>query len=218
MVKKFLFIFVLLIVSSTWLLMQQTIRDTETKDEVLPTITPFPTTSPTITPTLYRIPIPIERARERVTKKPFGIKISPQDSPVQPERFNGYHTGTDFEIFPGEENQAVSVFAICTGQLVVKQRANGYGGVIAQQCVLNNQDVLVVYGHVNLTSVLQEHKQTITAGEKIGVLGQGFSSETDGERKHLHLGIHRGKEIILRGYVGNQAELKNWIDVEPYLS
>lgn len=45
--------------------------------------------------------IPLTDAAARITKKPFGIFITPQNSPVQPERFSGFHTGTDFEILPG---------------------------------------------------------------------------------------------------------------------
>jgi hypothetical protein len=45
-------------------------------------------------------------------------------------------------------------------------------------------------------------------------LGKGFSSETDNARKHLHLGIHKGKGINYRGYVNTQAELESWIDFE----
>ncbi|NTU99252.1 hypothetical protein HGA64_04600 [Candidatus Falkowbacteria bacterium] len=40
---------------------------------------------------------PISDALSRVTKKPFGIKVSPKNSSVSPERFTGYHTGVDFE-------------------------------------------------------------------------------------------------------------------------
>jgi hypothetical protein len=52
---------------------------------------------------------PMMRAGERVAKKPFGIFITPQSSPVQPEHFRGYHTGADFEIFPEELNVDVAV-------------------------------------------------------------------------------------------------------------
>jgi hypothetical protein len=47
---------------------------------------------------------------------------------------------------------------------------------------------------------------------KLGILGQGFSQETDEERKHLHLAIHQGSSIELRGYVQNPNLLENWID------
>ena len=40
-------------------------------------------------------PEPIGQTEERITKKPFGIKISPENSPISPERFSGYHTGID---------------------------------------------------------------------------------------------------------------------------
>src|SRR5579863_6635904 len=40
---------------------------------------------------------PISGGLSRVTKKPFGIYVTPQNSPVQPEKFTGFHTGIDFE-------------------------------------------------------------------------------------------------------------------------
>jgi len=56
---------------------------------------------------------PLDRAAERVSKKPFGIFITPQNSPVQPEKFRGYHTGADFEIFSDELDANVPVTAEC---------------------------------------------------------------------------------------------------------
>lgn len=52
-----------------------------------------------------RLAWPINSALERVTKKSFGIYVTPQSSPVSPEKFTGYHTGVDFEITPDEENK-----------------------------------------------------------------------------------------------------------------
>jgi len=182
-----------------------------------PTITFSPTITLTSTPENHIIATPISSPLERVTKKPFGIKVSPGNSPVSPERFSGYHTGVDFEILPGEENIDVPIFAICTGSLLVKKQANGYGGMMVQQCTIGNQDVTVVYGHLKLASIEAAVGQKISAGEKIGILGKGYSSETDGERKHLHLGIHKGTAINTRGYISNPGELVNWIDVLEYL-
>jgi hypothetical protein len=51
----------------------------------------------------------------------------------------------------------------------------------------------------------------------LAVLGTGFSTETDGERKHLHLGIHKGTAINILGYVQNSSELNNWVDITKYL-
>ncbi len=155
---------------------------------------------------------PLPRASERVTKKTFGILIVRATSPVQPERFAGYHTGTDFEAFPEEENGDVSVSAICPGTLLAKRMADGYGGVAVQSCVFGNEPVTVVYGHLRLSSIGRDIGDEIILGETIGVLGAGYSQETDGERKHLHLGIRRGKEADIRGYVTSEGELSGWID------
>ncbi|OHA53787.1 MAG: hypothetical protein A2991_00885 [Candidatus Terrybacteria bacterium RIFCSPLOWO2_01_FULL_58_14] len=52
----------------------------------------------------------------------------------------------------------------------------------------------------------------VAAGERIGVLGAGDTSETDGERKHLHFAILKDGAVDLRGYVQNQSELSLWYD------
>ncbi len=159
---------------------------------------------------------PLGRTGERVTKKPFGIFITPQNSPVQPEKFSGYHTGVDFETFTDEENKDVEIKAICSGKILFKNYVSGYGGVFVQGCKFENQDITVLYGHLKLSSITLVKDQELLAGDKIGVLGKGFSQETDFERKHLHLGIHLGKEINFLGYVQNKADLVNWFDVTRY--
>ena len=175
---------------------------------------PASTTPPAVTPELSA---PLSRALERVTKKPFGLKVSPQDSPVSPERFSGYHTGVDFETFPEEQQADVSVFAVCTGPLLQKRFASGYGGVAVQACKLQDQDVTVIYGHLRLASITLLPGQLLQAGEALGLLGKGFSPETDGERKHLHLGIHVGKAVNIAGYVKTPAELDSWLDAQNFL-
>lgn len=137
---------------------------------------------------------------------------------MSPERFSGYHTGVDFEIFPEEESSPVPVSAICTGPMLLKEVAQGYGGVVVQRCLLDGGSITVIYGHLKFSSVSAESGESLAAGSRIGVLGAGFSAETDGERKHLHLGVHRGSNIDLRGYVPTSAELNGWIDVSQYLS
>ena len=57
-------------------------------------------------------PFPLDRGVQRITKKPFGIFVSPSHSPIQPEKFMGYHTGTDFETFPSEKASDVVVSRI----------------------------------------------------------------------------------------------------------
>lgn len=155
---------------------------------------------------------PLDRAGERVTKKNFGQFITPQNSPVKPERFRGYHTGTDFEIFPEELNADVPVRAICDGKIAVKKIATGYGGLLVQNCELDNNPIAVIYGHLKLASVTKKAGEALAKGEKIGILGKAGSVETGGERKHLHLGVRKGSAIDIRGYVQNQAELSGWLD------
>jgi hypothetical protein len=155
---------------------------------------------------------PLDRAVERVTKKPFGIYITSKTSPVQPERFQGFHTGTDFEIFPEELNTDILISAICSGKIAVKRFASGYGGMLVQNCMLDNQPVTVIYGHLKLASISKTAGNTLNTGDEIGILGKAYSSETDGERKHLHLGIHKGNAISILGYVSSQSQLSGWID------
>jgi len=175
------------------------------------------TTSPSATPQPI-IALPLADALSRITKKPFGIYVSPQNSPVQPEHFTGYHTGTDFEIFPDELDKDVPVSAICTGKIEVKRTAQGYGGVLAQSCNLDNQPVTIVYGHLKLTSISQNVSDTLTAGENFALLGDAYSAQTGGERKHLHLGIKKGTVVDLRGYVQKESDLSGWLDFQNLIS
>lgn len=173
------------------------------------TSTPTDSSSP---PATQKFTDPLDRVSDRVTKKFFGTKVAPQSSPVTPERFTGYHTGVDFETFPDEQNTDVAIKAICDGSLKVKRTASGYGGVVVQDCVWRGHAITVIYGHLRIASVSGNVGDQIKAGDVLGVLGTGYSTETDGERKHLHLGIHNGTDINIAGYVQNQSSLSGWID------
>lgn len=150
---------------------------------------------------------PIDGFRERITKKPFGILITPETSPVQPERFRGYHTGADVEY--GDVKGEVLVRAVADGEVVVANVTQGYGGLLAIQHSLDGNPVIGIYGHVK-PSRLPRVGQTVKAGEQVAILGEGEGPETDGERKHLHFGLLKGTQLNVRGYVQNQEELKNW--------
>jgi len=160
---------------------------------------------------------PVSGGLVRVTKKPFGIYITPQTSPVQPEKFTGYHTGIDFETTPAEQNIDVPVLAACDGKLLLKKYASGYGGVAVQACLLNGANVTIIYGHLRLSSITPNIGDTLKAEQQIAVLGTGYSAETNGERKHLHFGIHKGAAINILGYVQKQADLGGWLDPAKYL-
>jgi murein DD-endopeptidase MepM/ murein hydrolase activator NlpD len=160
---------------------------------------------------------PISNALSRITKKPFGMYITPSTSPVQPERFSGFHTGVDFETFASEQNTDVTVSAVCDGKVLVKQRVSGYGGVLVQSCTINNEDVTVLYGHLALSSIALNVGDTVNPGDRIGLLGAPYSTDTDGERKHLHLGIHKGTTINYLGYVSTESALSDWVNAQPLL-
>lgn len=160
--------------------------------------------------------LPLANAKERITKKPFGIYITPSNSPISPERFSGYHTGIDYEIFDSEINTEVSVYAICTGRILEKKIVSGYGGVVIQECRLDGQSITVLYGHLDLSKIKQGIDESLKKGEKIAVLGDAFSAETGGERKHLHLGVYKGDRVDLRGYVQSESQLEDWIDFAQY--
>lgn len=156
--------------------------------------------------------LPLDRAVERVTKKPFGVLIVPQTSPVQPERFHGYHTGVDFEIFSDELNIDMPVKAVCDGRLLLKKTAGGYGGVVVESCVADGTPITVVYGHLKLASITASVGKSVAAGERLGLLGADQSIETGGERKHLHLAFHQGADVNILGYVQNKTALDGWLD------
>lgn len=179
---------------------------------------PTPTSTPETLPEPTKLGFPISNALDRVTKKTFGMEIHPETSPVPNDRFNGFHVGVDFETTEAEQDTDVPVMAVCDGPLLAKQFAKGYGGYALQSCELDGEPVIVLYGHLHLESITPNVKQELTRGETIGMLGKGHSPETDGVRKHLHLGIHKGTSIDIRGYVPTQDSVGQWLDVVPYLS
>lgn len=160
---------------------------------------------------------PLSQAAERVTKKPFGIYVTPKNSPVQPERFQGYHAGTDFEIFPKEKDAIVPVQVVCDGKLIMKRNASGYGGIAIESCELDKEPITVIYGHLNLSSIGAKTGDDLKAGDILGNLGAAYSVQTDGERKHLHLGFHKGSMINILGYVSSQSQLSDLLNPCDYV-
>jgi murein DD-endopeptidase MepM/ murein hydrolase activator NlpD len=164
--------------------------------------------APITTPENNLVP-PIQEFRERITRKPFGIYITPENSPVQPERFAGYHTGVDVEFT--DTNEDIPVFAISTGTVLTTQVVSGYGGVTVLRIEHNNEKIIIIYGHLD-PARLPAKGETVMTGEVIGYLGAGNTPQTDYERKHLHFGMHKNDSIDLRGYVATPEELTAWHD------
>lgn len=164
---------------------------------------------------------PVDGFRERIIKKSFGIFITPETSPIENDRFSGYHTGVDAEFTDVIED--VPVRAIADGTILVRAYASGYGGVVVARHIINGTSIVALYGHLDQKSFLPSSIVNVKAGDQIGILGDDHSDETDGVRKHLHFSLHpdRGDEEIspelsqridFRGYVKTQEELTNWLN------
>lgn len=165
-----------------------------------------------------KVAAPIDNWEERITKKPFGIFITPENSPVSPERFSGYHTGVDFETHDEEDNEEIVVKSVCDGEILQVQEVQGYGGVVIQSCEINNEKVTVLYGHLNIKSEKTvKVGDNVEAGNEISILADENSRLSGFERKHLHIGIHKGEEIIYIGYVDIEDKLENWLNIETLL-
>ena len=128
---------------------------------------------------------PIENGGSRATPLHFGMYVTPTspDNPIHPpERFIGYHVGTDFETTPAESGAVISVYAVCTGTGSYSGFAAGYGGLITEQCTLKDEQVTMLYRHLALAS-LPKQGVALIKGQKIAELGAAKSHDTDGNRK-----------------------------------
>lgn len=176
-------------------------------------IEPQSSSAPTDRSTQNILADPVADFKARVTKKPFGIYVTPQNSPISPERFSGFHTGADAEY--QDVVGDVPVYAVGDGTVVLSRAASGYGGVFMIEILLDNVKHTVLYGHIRPSS-LPKVGQTVTKGEKIALLGTGYSVETDGERRHLHFAILADDSLNIKGYVATKAELSGWLDPLKY--
>jgi len=179
------------------------------RKEPISTITPSATPSiiPTTQEKKMQFAEPVAQFKQRITKKFFGTYVTPQNSPVSPEKFKGFHTGVDAEY--QDVKTDVKVFAIADGVVETSRYASGYGGVMVIKVQISGQDRYVIYGHLRVASMLKVG-EIVKNGQQIAVLGTGYSNETDGERRHLHLGI--AKTNTIKGYVNTKEELNNWLD------
>ena len=163
---------------------------------------------------------PLPNAGLRATPLHFGLYVTPDpdQNPIDPpERFSGYHAATDFEVSQGELEGDVPVYALCGGKVIFSGFVRGYGGVVVHRCVIEKQHVTVLYGHLALEGLPPEGRR-VRAGDTLGLLADANSHESGETRKHLHLGIHKGKRLVLAGYVQTEEQLKQYIDPQSVLS
>lgn len=157
---------------------------------------------------------PLKNAAFRVTPLHFGLKVSPDpaQNPIRPpERFSGYHVAVDYEVSADELEADVEVYAICYGTVVYSGYAEGYGGLLVERCRHANEDFTVIYGHLALKGLPAEGAG-LKSGQRIGTLAPARSYASDGNRKHLHLGIHRGTKLDVRGYVQSEDEVADFLN------
>jgi murein DD-endopeptidase MepM/ murein hydrolase activator NlpD len=171
---------------------------------------------PSPAPVMYHSPVTDYKNRESL--KHFGEYFSAASyvgkNAIFPNHYVGYHAGTDLEILPGEADTSVPVFAIGNGKIVFSGPVSGYGQVILEK--LDAVTYTALYGHVVPTV---KSGQSVSAGTQIAILGQAFSSQTGGERKHLHLGIYRGSGNYFKGYEPTKTALDaRWIDPLAFLA
>lgn len=168
------------------------------------------------------LPWPLPHGEERTKLLTFGLYVTPNpdNNPIDPpERFTGYHTALDIEIFPEEIDKVVPVSTICGGDIVYAGTAEGYGGVIIQACRIQGQEVRVLYGHLDSNSFqVSNESKNVPTETIIAQLGKQNSAESGYNRKHLHLGIHKGTKLEFLGYVQNQKDLDQFIDPLPLFS
>lgn len=167
------------------------------------------------------LPWPIDKAEQRQKLLKFGMYVTPDpnQNPISPpERFTGYHTGLDIEILPEELNAPVPVKTICEGKILYSGIIEGYGGVVIQECNINNEPTSVLYGHLKQSSInVREGQDIVKQGNTVAELGDHKTEETGNTRKHLHLGIHKGNHVEFLGYLTDPKDLEQFIDPLPLL-
>lgn len=162
---------------------------------------------------------PLEKTIQRQQYKKFNQYIDrnfyENSGNLYPAKYIGYHAGTDLEIFSTEEKDPVSVYAVSDGKIIFVDAVSGYGGLILLK---TSNNLIFLYGHLDLSKIKLEIGKTVQAGQKIAYLGDAFSNQTGGERKHLHFALYKGRGKNFKGYENAPSDIKNnWLDSIKYL-
>ncbi len=202
-----------LLLCSLTILTSCTINEPTTTDDISLDTSTVPTTlvTPTVTakpPQTTAIVLPVDQYGQRKTLKVFGEYIQ--------DRFTGYHVADDIEFT--DTDDVVPVKAMAEGQVEVVQFISGYGGFIRIKHTIDDQTIHSLYGHISLPSAVVKVGDQVKAGQFLANLGQGFSTETDGERKHLHFGLYAGTDTRLNGYETSAAAVSKWINPQDFFT
>jgi len=174
------------------------------------------------------IALPIDGYFERQTMKGFGFNVTPEFHQQHrelfpnnglPNQFKGYHAGVDVEYStPAAADVAVPVRSIAAGEVAYVGTVPGYGGLIIVRHT-QPEKVTSLYGHVRLSDAPVKLGDRVTAGQTLATLGEQFTPDTSGARKHLHFGIHRGLEVDRGGHEPTQQGLKaEWYSPNDWLA
>lgn len=167
---------------------------------------------------------PIDKYYERQTVKAFGDFIDDnfykgREALFPYNRFYGYHAAVDLETFSDEKKPDTPVYAVYSGAITYIGTLSGYGGVILEK--LDGQNATALYGHVQIASTHFKVGDQINSDTKpvfLVNLGNEFSSETSGERKHLHFAVHKGTDLYFHGHEQSLAILNaKWFNPNDYL-
>lgn len=170
---------------------------------------------------------PIDRYFERQNVKGFGLLV---DAPFHernraifpnnglPNQFTGYHAGVDVEYTaPVDQTREVPVRAIADGQVVYVGDVAGYGGLIIVRHAAP-EPITSLYGHVRLVGRQVNRGDAVKAGQALAFLGNQYSRETSGARRHLHFGIHKGVVVDVGGHEPSLAALnREWYNPNDWL-
>ncbi len=175
---------------------------------------------PTVTPYVSNWYYPLINTRGRSSLKTFGQYFDAGSyigkDAVFPNHYLGYHAGTDFELLPGEIDSRVPVYAVSGGEIVFIGQVQGYGGLILEK--LFQAPYTALYGHLDLSQVKLLNHARVPPGRLLAYLGRAFSSQTGGERQHLHLGLYTKNGLYFRGYEPSLSALNSyWIDPLAFL-
>ncbi|MDP9211687.1 MAG: M23 family metallopeptidase [bacterium] len=173
------------------------------------------------------VSLPVERYFENQTLKGFDVLVDrayhERHRDLFPHnghrnQFTGLHAGADVEFYSGRDaRREIPVRAIAAGEVIHVGTVPGYGGLV----VIRHREPEVVtslYGHVRLSDVRVRTGQRVTAGQTVAFLGESFSAETSGARKHLHFGIHKGPALDFDGYEQTREHLlAEWYNPDDWL-
>jgi len=163
---------------------------------------------------------PMDRYFERQTLKGFGQLIDDdfykgKESLFPFNRFYGYHAAVDLEMIGDERKIDVPIYAVTTGKVKFIGNLQGYGGVILQDI---GDGRTALYGHVKTARISSKVGDEVGGGKILTYLGDEFSAETSKERKHLHFGIYKGKDLYFKGHeLSHEQILSKWEDPNKYL-